>query len=359
MDPINLHVIDGLYNDALVLLCQLIETPSISKEEHATAQLLEEFFAAKHIPTQRLANNVWATNQHYDPLKPTLLLNSHHDTVRPHKGYTLNPLQPLQKDGKLYGLGSNDAGGCLVSLIAAFRYFNNRTDLKYNLIIAATAEEEISGANGIEWLLPHLGSVAVAIVGEPTHMDMAIAEKGLMVLDCTASGVPGHAAHNEGVNAIYNAIDDIQWFRNFAFPEVSDLLGPVKMNVTLIQAGTQHNVIPGECHFVVDVRINEKYTHEQVLTTIREHTNCKVAPRSTRLRSTGIDTNHPLVAAGIAMCLKTFGSSTLSDKSLMPFPAVKMGPGDTLRSHIADEYILTEEIKQGIQVYIHLLNSIL
>ncbi len=359
MDTIDEHIIEQYCNDAVNLLSRLIEIPSFSKEEQGTTQLLQDFFTAKNIPTQRLVNNVWAVNRHYDPLLPTLLLNSHHDTVRPNKGYTANPFEPLQSDGKLYGLGSNDAGGSLVSLISAFLYFYGRTGLKYNLLIAATAEEEISGANGVELLLPHLGNIDAAIVGEPTHMHMAVAEKGLMVLECTSTGISGHAAHNEGENALYNAIDDIQWFRNFSFPLVSDLLGPVKMNVTLIHGGTQHNVIPGECNFTVDIRINELYTHEQVLAIIREHVKCKVVPRSTRLRSTCIEATHPLVQSGLNSGLKTFGSATLSDKALMPFPALKMGPGDTLRSHMADEFIFVDEIKEGIKIYIKLLNSIL
>jgi acetylornithine deacetylase len=350
---------DVLYNDAVALLRQLIAIPSFSKEEYATAHLLSSFLMAKGIPAKRLVNNVWAVNKYYDPALPTLLLNSHHDTVRPNKGYTNDPFHAMELDGKLYGLGSNDAGGCLVSLIAVFLHFYEREDMKYNLIIAATAEEEISGVNGIELLLPELGRVDVAIVGEPTQMQMAVAEKGLMVIDCTVDGVSGHAARDEGENALYKAIEDIQWFRNYSFEKVSPLLGPVKMNVTMINAGTQHNVIPGKCSFVVDIRINDEYSHDEILEIISGNVQCAVVPRSKRLRATAIDTAHPLVQAGVRMGLDAFGSATLSDKALMPFPALKIGPGDSARSHVADEFVYLGDIRDGINIYIQLLNDIL
>jgi acetylornithine deacetylase len=348
-----------LCEDAVGLLKLLIAAQSFSREEHTTAALIDTFLKNRDIPVNRLVNNVWAVNKYYDETKPTLLLNSHHDTVKPNKDYTNDPFLAFEKDGKLYGLGSNDAGGCLVSLIALFVHFYGRTDLKYNLAIAATAEEEISGINGITALLPELGEVSCAIVGEPTLMQMAVAEKGLMVLDCTAYGSSGHAAREEGDNAIYKALKDIEWFRTFSFPEVSPFIGPVKMSVTLITAGTQHNVVPATCTFTVDIRINECYTHEQVLDMIRQHVRCDVVPRSTRLRSTSISQDHPLVVAGLALGIEAYGSATLSDKALMPFPALKMGPGDSARSHMADEYIYLHEIRQGIETYIQLLNRIL
>ena len=350
---------DTLSNEAVALLKQLIGIPSFSREEHGTAALLANFLNSKGIKTNRLVNNVWAVNKFYDPALPTIMLNSHHDTVRPNKDYTQPPFAALQQDGKLYGLGSNDAGGCLVSLIAAFLHFYQREDLKYNLLLAASAEEEISGANGMELLLPELGDIDFAIVGEPTLMNMAVAEKGLMVLDCVAQGKSGHAAREEGENAIYNALPDISWFRDFRFPKVSELLGPVKMSVTVVHAGTQHNVVPHQCSFAVDIRINDCYTHEELLELIRQQVKCDVTPRSTRLRATSIDTAHPVVQAGLKLGKTPFGSATLSDKALMPFPALKIGPGDSGRSHMADEFIYVDEIRQGIDLYIQLLNEIL
>jgi acetylornithine deacetylase len=359
-----MHQIDntdtrGLYNDAVQLLKQLIATPSFSKEEDGTASIIESFFHAKDIKTTRLVNNVWAVNKHYDAAKPTILLNSHHDTVKSNKDYTNDPFSPMEQDDKLYGLGSNDAGGCLVSLIGAFLYFQERADLEYNLLIAASAEEEISGSNGIEALLPTLRNIDFAIVGEPTLMDMAVAEKGLMVIDCAVHGKSGHAAREEDENAIYKAIADIEWFKSYAFPKVSPLLGPVKMSVTIINAGTQHNVVPATCNFVVDIRINDCYTHEEILEIIQQHVTCDVKARSTRLRSTSIDVEHPIIRAGLTLGLKPYGSATLSDKALMPFPALKIGPGDSARSHMANEFIYLSEIKQGINTYIQLLNEIL
>jgi acetylornithine deacetylase len=349
----------SLYPTAIELLKQMIAIPSISREEHGTAHHIYNFLQSRGVAAHRLMNNVWACNRHFDKRKPTLLLNSHHDTVKPNKSYTNNPFAPVEADGKLYGLGSNDAGGCLVSLLAAFLHFYDKQGLSHNIIFAATAEEEISGTGGIEALLPQLGHIDWAIVGEPTQLEMAVAEKGLMVLDCAVKGTSGHAAREEGDNAILKCITDIQWFRDYRFPKVSEMLGPVKMSVTTIEAGTQHNVIPDLCKFTVDVRINDCYTHQQVLDIIQQHVQCSVTPRSMCLKATAIPGDHPIVQAGIAMGKTAFGSSTLSDKALMPFPVLKIGPGDSARSHTADEFIYTGEIEQGITTYIELLNAVL
>ena len=351
--------IDQLSAEATQLLRQLIATPSFSREEAGTALLIESFFKERGVKVHRLENNIWAVNKFYDSSKPTILLNSHHDTVKPNKDYVNDPYNAFESGGKLFGLGSNDAGGCLVALAATFLHFYERSDMKYNLLFAASAEEEISGVNGVAALLPVIGAVNCAIVGEPTLMQMAVAEKGLMVIDCIAHGSSGHAAREEGDNAIYKAMNDIAWFRNFQFPAVSPFLGAVKMSVAMINAGTQHNVVPASCSFTVDVRINDCYTNEEILEVVRAHVQCTVTPRSTRLRSSSIGLGHPLVAAGSALGLETYGSATLSDKALMSFPALKIGPGDSARSHMADEYIYTEEIRQGLDIYIQLLNSIL
>ncbi len=347
-----------LHTAAVNLLKRLVSIPSFSKEESATANIIAVFLNEKGITTNRLGNNVWAMNKYFDKKKPTILLNSHHDTVKPNKDYTRDPFQPTEADGKLYGLGSNDAGGCLVSLLTTFVHFYDKPDLKYNLIFCGSAEEEISGTNGIASVLGKF-KIDCAIVGEPTLMNMAVAEKGLLVIDCTAMGRSGHAARDEGENAIYKALQDIEWFRTYQFPETSPLLGPVKMSVTVIHAGTQHNVVPAECTFAVDIRINELYTHEEVLDIIKQHVQCSVTPRSLRLRSSSISLDHPLVAAGLGIGKTYYGSPTLSDKSLMPFPALKMGPGDSARSHMADEFIYVQEINQGIDTYIELLNQVL
>lgn len=360
--------IDALYEKAVSLLKGLIAIPSFSREEDKTADLIENFFKQEGIPAHRYLNNVWALNKYFDPTKPIILLNSHHDTVKPNPQYTKHPFQPVVENGKLYGLGSNDAGGCLVSLIATFVHFYPQENLPFNLVLAATAEEEITGHYGIEALLLHqdfLQSVGqqsapmqafAAIVGEPTQMELAIAEKGLLVLDCTVHGKAGHAAREEGENAIYKALQDIQWFQQYRFDKVSEWLGPVKMSVTVVQTENKaHNVVPAICQFVVDIRINDCYTHEEVLAIIRQHVQAEVKPRSARLRSSRIALDHPLVQAGIALDRKPYGSPTCSDKALMPFPALKMGPGNSARSHTADEYIFLEEIKQGIAGYIQLL----
>ncbi|HWB24173.1 MAG TPA: M20 family metallo-hydrolase [Chitinophagaceae bacterium] len=348
-----------LAGNAISLLKKLIATPSFSKEEEETAEIIENFLESKGVSTYSYLNNIYARNKYFDESKPTILLNSHHDTVRPNKAYTLDPFTPIEKEGKLYGLGSNDAGGCLVSLISTFIHFYNRPNLKYNLIIAATAEEEISGHNGVEILLPRLPKIDFGIVGEPTLLNMAVAEKGLLVLDCTSHGRAGHAAREEGDNAIYKAVKDIEWFMQYRYDRVSDLLGPMKMSVTIINAGSQHNVVPHECRFTVDVRVNELYTFEEVLGIIRQNVQCDVQPRSSRLRSTSIPLTHPLIQAGVALGRSYYGSPTTSDKALMNFPTLKMGPGDSARSHTADEFIYIDEIGAGIKMYIDLLEKLL
>lgn len=350
--------IDQLGDEAIVLLEHLIATPSFSREEQATAQLIHKYLSGRGVVPNRSGNNVWAINRHFNKKKPTILLNSHHDTVKPNKGYTRAPFHPFTEDGKLFGLGSNDAGGCLVSLLACFLHFYDRSDLNYNLVFTATAEEEISGANGISSLLPELPKIDFALVGEPTLLQLAIAEKGLLVLDCEVEGQAGHAARDEGENAIYKALPDIEWFRTFRFPKRSALLGECKMSVTVLNAGTQHNVVPSACNFTVDVRVNERYTLEEVLAIVQENVRCKVKSRSLRLRSSHIDEQHPLVQAGVSMGKTVFGSATLSDKALMPFPALKMGPGDSARSHSADEFIYIDEIRAGITDYVTLLSKL-
>lgn len=348
-----------LQRDAVGLLKELIATPSFSKEEEKTAGIIAKFFAERDIAATWVGNNIFALNKQFDEQKPTILLNSHHDTVKPNPQYTKDPFSPIEEDGKLFGLGSNDAGGCLVSLIATFLYFYDRPDLKYNISIAATAEEEISGTGGIEYTLKYLPKIDSAIVGEPTQMQMAVAERGLMVLDCISHGKAGHAARNEGENAIYKAIKDIEWFRNYQFDKVSELLGPSRMNVTVIETENKaHNVVPAVCKFIVDTRINEMYSFEEVLDIIKANVNCEVKPRSTRLRSTSIALDHPLVRAGLDLGRNYYGSPTTSDKALMPFPSLKIGPGDSARSHTADEYIYIDEIKKGIELYIQLLNNV-
>jgi acetylornithine deacetylase/succinyl-diaminopimelate desuccinylase-like protein len=350
--------IDVLYDGAVRLLEDLIRIPSYSKEEGETAALIESFFAERNIPSNRYLNNVWAVNRYYDASKPSVLLNSHHDTVRPNVGYTRDPFEPVIEDGKLYGLGSNDAGGPLVSLIAAFLHFYDLQNLPFNVIFAGSAEEEITGKNGIEALLPHLPALNAAIVGEPTLTQLAVAEKGLMVLDCVAKGRAGHAARNEGENAIYKALQDIEWFRTYNFPKVSAALGPVKMSVTVIRTeNVAHNMVPAECSFVADVRVTDSYTHEEILGVISSHTTSEITPRSMRLRSSGIPVEHPLVQAGLALGKTMYGSPTTSDQALIQVPSLKCGPGDSARSHTANEFIHLHEIREGIEVYIGLLNG--
>ncbi len=347
------------YQDALILLQQLIAIPSYSKEEEATASAIEAFFKKRGVQTNREANNVWVKNRNYDPSKPTVLLNSHHDTVRPNSGYTRDPFKPEILGNKLYGLGSNDAGGALVSLIATFLHYDERELLKSNLVMAATAEEEISGTGGVESVWPFFPAIDFAIVGEPTRCEMATAEKGLMVLDCVAVGKSGHAAREEGVNAIYEALPDLEWFRTFRFPKVSSTLGEMKMSVTIIHAGSQHNVVPADCQFTVDVRVTDAYTLEEALSIIQEHAACRITPRSLRMRPSGIAQDHPLVRSAKKLGIPLFGSPTTSDQALIPAPSVKIGPGDSARSHSADEFIYVDEIERGIDTYLKLLDDIM
>jgi len=355
-----------LYNEALALLKQLIATPSLSREEDAAATLIETFLREREVPVHRFLNNVWCRNKYFDPAKPCILLNSHHDTVKPNPQYSKDPFQPLEEDGKLYGLGSNDAGGALVSLVATFLYFYEKENMRYNIVLTTTAEEEISGANGIEALLHSHeflqtlrgAPLEFAIVGEPTLTNLAIAEKGLLVLDCVAHGKAGHAAREEGDNAVYKAMKDIEWFRNFIFPKVSPSLGPVKMSVTVISTENKaHNVVPAACSFVVDVRVTDAYTHEEVLDIIKRHTTSEVKPRGMRMRSSRIDIDHPIVRCGLRLGKTTYGSPTTSDQALIPVPSLKCGPGDSARSHTADEFIYLDEVRQGIETYVGLLNG--
>lgn len=348
-----------LIDDSIELLKELIGIPSFSREEDKTASTIEFFLQERKVETHRKLNNIWAYNKFFDIEKPTILLNSHHDTVKPNPGFTRDPFSADIEEGILYGLGSNDAGGCLVSLIAAFLHFYGKTNLKYNLCLALTAEEEISGQNGLELILPELGKLEFAIVGEPTLLNMAIAEKGLMVLDCFAYGKAGHAAREEGDNAIYKALKDIEWFRTYEFAKKSELFGPVKMSVTIIEAGSQHNVVPATCKFTVDVRVTDAYRNEEVLEIIRQHITCEVNPRSTRLKPSSISKDHAIVKAGLTLGRETYGSPTTSDQALLDIPSLKMGPGDSARSHMADEFIYTSEIKDGVSLYIELLSKII
>ena len=349
-----------LYEDAVALLKQLISTPSFSKEENDTAEIIIAFFEEHEISCSRVGNNIYAKNKNYDLSKPSVLLNSHHDTVKSNRGYTMDPFTPIEKDGKLFGLGSNDAGGCLVSLIATFLYYYDIEDSKHNVVFAASAEEEISGVNGIELVLPYLGNINYGIVGEPTKLEMAVAERGLMVIDCTAQGKAGHAARNEGENALYKAMDDITWIRSRRFDKVSDLLGESRLTVTVIETeNRQHNVVPSQCKFVIDVRVNELYTFEEILADLKSNLKSDFKPRTTRMKSTSIPLDHLLVKAGTKLGRGYYGSPTTSDKALMPFPTLKMGPGDSARSHTADEFIYLSEIEEGMETYIKLVEQIL
>jgi acetylornithine deacetylase/succinyl-diaminopimelate desuccinylase-like protein len=348
-----------LYEKVLDLLKKLIAVPSFSREEDGTASLIQSFFEQEGISVHRTGNNIVVRNKYFTSDKPSVLLNSHHDTVRPNSGYTRDPFKPEISDGKLFGLGSNDAGGPLVSLIATFLHFYDRSDLRYNIVLAATAEEEISGTDGIERIWEAIKPIDFAVVGEPTLCELATAEKGLMVLDCMARGKPGHAAREEGINAIYEALPDINWFRTYRFPNQSETLGEMKMTVTIINSGSQHNVVPGECKFTVDVRVTDKYSLEEALEVIKNHVKCDVTPRSLRIRSSGIAMDHPLVLSAKKMGLGLYGSPTTSDQALIPVPSVKIGPGDSARSHSADEFIYLHEIEKGINTYITLLSNVI
>ena len=350
-------MLSHLTTEAIGLLRQLIATPSFSREETETAGLIESFFQKHNISTQRQGNNVWALSRHWNEAKPTVLLNSHHDTVKPAAGWQRNPFEATQEGDFLYGMGSNDAGGPLVSLIATFLYYSDSTALPFNLIIAATAEEEISGPNGIASILPELPSIELGIIGEPTQMQLAIAERGLIVIDAVAKGQAGHAARNEGINAIYLALEDIQWIQQYEFEKISPYLGPVKATVTQIEAGYQHNVVPDTCRYVIDVRTQECYSNQEVFEILQQHTKAELTARSFRLNPSGIPEHHPIVQAGRQLGLSTYGSPTLSDQALCPFPTVKIGPGDSARSHTAEEFIRLTEVEAGINTYIQLIET--
>ncbi len=340
------------------LLKKLIKIPSFSSEEEEAAGVLRNFLAKEKVPFYTKQNNTWAYNRYFNIEKPTILLNSHIDTVRPSITYSKNPFEAFEEGDRLYGLGSNDAGGPLISLLAAFIHFFQRKDLGFNLIFAATAEEEISGDNGLEIVLPELPQIKFAIIGEPTLMSLAVAEKGLLILDCYAHGRSGHAARDEGDNALYKAIDDIQILRNYRFEKISDILGEVKISITQIDSGTQHNVVPDICHFVADVRTNEFYPNLEAVKIIRGLISSEVRPRSLKLNSSGINADHPFVAKAKSAGLEIFGSPTTSDQAIIPLPSVKIGPGDSARSHTADEYIKKSEIINGIDIYIRLLEGL-
>lgn len=349
--------IEQLSEQAIELLKTLISTQSYSGEEDETAQILSNVLEEFGFTPQQKGNNIWAINQPFDEVKPTVMLNSHHDTVQASSKWTKDPFTPTLEDGKLFGLGSNDAGGPLVSLLASFVYLSWE-DQPYNLVFLASAEEETSGKKGVPIVLPELPEIDFAVVGEPTSLNLATAERGLIVLDCVAHGESGHAARNEGENALYKSMEDIEWFRNFKFEQVSEVLGEINLTVTQIEAGSQHNVVPDECRFVVDVRPNEFYTNEEVVEIIRNHVDCEVNPRSLNLNASGISMEHPIVKKAEDLGIRRYGSKTMSDQVHMPFNSVKIGPGNTHRSHTADEFIYLDEIREGIKTYIKLLDGI-
>ncbi|WP_020404380.1 M20 family metallo-hydrolase [Gracilimonas tropica] len=352
-----MNTIEQLSEQAIELLKTLISTQSYSGEEDETAQILSNVLEEFGFSPQRKGNNIWAINPSFDENKPTVMLNSHHDTVQASSKWTKDPFTPTLEDGKLYGLGSNDAGGPLVSLLATFVYLSEK-EQPYNLIFLASAEEETSGKKGVPIVLPELPDIDFAVVGEPTSMDLAIAERGLIVLDCVSHGESGHAARNEGENALYKAIKDIEWFASYEFEKTSEVLGSINMTVTQIEAGSQHNVVPDECRFVVDVRPNEFYSNEEVVALIRENVECEVHPRSTNLNASGIALDHPFVQRAEELDIRTYGSKTMSDQVHMLFNSVKIGPGNTHRSHTADEFIYLDEIRDGIKTYIELIDQL-
>lgn len=349
-----------LTNNAIALLKQLIETPSFSSEEDQTALHIETWLKQYNIDYKRTKNNVWAVNKHFDASKPNMLLNSHHDTVKPNTAYTKDPFKAIVEDGKLYGLGSNDAGGCLVSLIATFTYFYNHKDLKYNLILVASAEEESSGPDGLNSMLKIIPKIDVAIVGEPTQMNLAVAEKGLVVFDAKVKGTASHAAHPNDDNPIYKTIETLQWFKDLKFEKSTKALGDVKLTVTQINAGKQHNVVPADVELVIDVRVNDAYTNAEIAEFLQKNAPCSsIVPRSLHLNSSSIPVEHPLVQAGIAMGRTMYGSPTLSDQAWLSCKSLKLGPGDSPRSHSADEFIYLHEIEEGIKIYVELLNRVI
>jgi acetylornithine deacetylase len=347
-----------LFSESVGLLQRLISTESFSGEEDTAANLMEKHLKARNITVKRRGNNVWAYNKYYDPEKPTILLNSHLDTVKPCEGYTRDPFSPEIADSRLYGLGSNDAGGCLISLMATFFHYYHQQRMGFNLCFAATAEEETSGENGIRLVLPQLGRLDFAIIGEPTLLQMAVTEKGNMVIDCTCKGRSGHAAREEGDNAIYKCMADLEWFRNYRFNQASGAPGPVKMTVTGIKAGLQHNIVPGICEFTVDIRNDDVFSHEQILKTIESNIHSQFTVRPARLKASSVSLKHPLIKAGVALGCKTYDSPTSSDRAWLNCPSIKLGPGDSARSHMPDEFIFLEEIKKGINLYIRLLERL-
>lgn len=347
---------EHLKEEAIYLLKKLIATPSLSREEQQTAGIIGEFLLSKNIQCSRKGNNLWACNRHFDPLLPSILLNSHHDTVKPNQGYTKDPFKAIIEDGRLYGLGSNDAGGCLVSLIMAFVHFYEQK-LPYNLVLVASAEEEISGKGGIESVLPELPEIHLAIVGEPTLLQLAVAEKGLLVIDAEVRGKAGHAARDEGENAIYKALDDLNLIKTYRFDKKSDYLGENKVTATVIQAGSQHNVVPDLCTYTLDVRVTDAYSLEEAFEELNAVLQADLKPRSLRLYSSRIEPSHKILRVANNMGLKLFGSPTLSDQALIHYPSVKIGPGDSARSHTADEFIYLEEIERGVEFYIELLTT--
>ena len=344
--------------DIVKHLSELIEIKSLSKKEEDAASYLESILNSNHVKFKRLKNNIYAKNKHFTEGKYTLLLNSHLDTVKPNIGYSADPYKAIIKDEKLFGLGSNDAGGCLMALLGTFLHYYNLKELPFNLVFAASAEEEISGKNGMEYLFPYLPKIDFAIVGEPTKMQIALAERGLMVLDVTSEGVSGHAARKEGVNALYKALDEIQWFRTFKFDKVSPEIGEVSMNVTMIEAGTQHNVVPDRCTFVVDVRINDLYSNKEVLNIIESKVKAQVKARSTRLNSSGVTADHAIRKVAKSLNISTYGSPTSSDQALIPCESIKMGPGDSARSHTADEFIYLEELTSAVSKYVKVIDDL-
>ena len=352
------QILDNIISESIGLLKAMIEIPSLSREENTVADFLETQFQIWGLNPSRSGNNIWMPNLNWTDGKPVFLLNSHMDTVRPVKGWTYDPFKATLEDDRLTGLGSNDAGASVVSLLATFRHFFAHGNLPFNLVFCVSAEEEISGEYGVASILDLLGKIDLAIVGEPTQMHIAIAEKGLMVLDCEAKGIAGHAARNEGDNAIYKAIKDIQIIENYRFPLESAVLGPVKMTVTQIEAGQQHNVVPDSCRFVIDVRTNEHYSNKKAFKIISGLIQSEVKPRSFRLNSSGINSDHPIVQRGIALGRRIYGSPTTSDQAVIPYPSIKMGPGDSARSHTANEYILLNEIREGIATYVELLEGL-
>lgn len=347
---------EQLTNQAIELLSLMINTPSYSREEEKVSFLFQKFVEDKGFRVTREHNNIIIMPT-MDAQKPTILLNSHLDTVKPSSSWTKDPHHATMEGDRLYGLGSNDAGASVVSLLMAFMQLSQK-EQAYNLIFMASAEEEVSGSNGVERALKTLPKIDFAIVGEPTEMHPAVAEKGLMVIDGVAKGKSGHAAREEGINAIYIAMKDVQWVSSYQFPKVSDLLGPVKMSVTVINAGERHNVVPDECHYVMDVRSNEKYSNEEVFTIIDEHTEAIMTPRSYRLNSSFTEAEHPFLLRALAQGRQPYGSPTLSDQCLMRFPTVKMGPGHSSRSHSADEFIKPSEIQEAISLYVELLDGL-